>query len=103
MRVSSSRSNPFSSMATLAFVLLLAYFCYHAVSGDRGLLALMKLSNQVEQSRQELDNVNFERLKLEHRVSLLRDESLDLDLLDEQARKLLGYVGTDETVYTNSK
>ena len=85
----------------MAFVIVLSYFCYHVLSGERGLLALMELSKQVQQSRQQLDITNAERLNLQHRVNLLRDESLDLDLLDERARKLLGYVGEDEVVYNN--
>ena len=45
--------------------------------------------------------VSAERLRLENKVVLLRDESVDPDLLDEQARRLLGYVAEDETVYVN--
>lgn len=99
MQDSQSKSN--RTFITLVFVLLLGYFSYHAVSGDRGLLALMQLSQKVEEAKKELDQTNAERLKLEHKVSLLKDESLDLDLLDEQARKLLGYVGKDEVIYNN--
>lgn len=90
-------------LPTLAFILLLGYFTYHVVSGDRGLFALIELSKKVDDSKSELDVVNAERLDLEHRVSLLRDESLDLDLLDEQARRLLGYVAPEETVYVVGK
>lgn len=95
-------ANSFTNLSTLAGVLLLAYFCYHAISGDRGLLSLVELDNKVQQSRQELDRASAERLRLEHKVSLLRDESLDLDMLDEQARKLLGYVAEDEIIFTNN-
>lgn len=84
--------------ATL-FVLLFIYFCYHAISGDRGLLAFVRANRQVETLKKEADAVRAERLQLEHRVSLLKPNSLDLDMLDEQARKLLGYATKDETVY----
>lgn len=102
MRIAKNKTSRTGSIATLVFLLVSCYFCYHAISGERGLLALMELSKKVEDSRQQLDIINADRLKLEHRVSLLRDESLDLDLLDEQARRLLGYVAADETLYQGS-
>jgi cell division protein FtsB len=86
-------------ISTTLFVLLFAYFCYHAISGDRGLLALIQFNKRVDSLRAEADSVRAKRLQLEHRVSLLKPDSLDLDMLDEQARKLLGYAGKDETVY----
>lgn len=103
MHASHKTPSSFASMSTLAVVLVLSYFCYHAVSGERGLLSLVELSKKVEAAKMNLDIATSERIQLEHRVSLLRDESLDLDLLDEQARNLLGYVGTDEIVYTNNE
>ncbi len=84
---------------TLLFVVVLLYFSYHAISGERGLLALIQLSQKIEQARLELDIVHAQRLKYERNVKLLRDDSLDLDLLDEQARRLLGYAEKDEKVY----
>ena len=86
-------------LTTLAALMVLSYFAYHAVSGERGLLALTELSKRVEYSQNKLDSLNAERISFEHKVSLLRDESLDLDMLDEQARRMLGYVGDGETVY----
>lgn len=84
---------------TLLFAVVLLYFSYHVVSGERGLLALIQLSQKIEQARLELDIVHAQRLKYERNVKLLRDDSLDLDLLDEQARRLLGYAEKDEKVY----
>ena len=86
-------------LPTLLLVVILAYFSYHAISGDRGVLAYIKLSQKIEQTRGELDIVHAERVKYERNVRLMRDDSLDLDLLDEQSRRLLGYAGKDEKVY----
>ncbi|MCE3232069.1 MAG: Septum formation initiator [Rickettsiaceae bacterium] len=99
MRVFNEESDYISMATTFMFVLLISYFAYHVISGERGLMALMRLSKQVEESRNNLDQVVADKLRLEHRVSLLRDNSLDLDLLDEQAKRLLGYVDKDEVVY----
>lgn len=85
---------------SLLFITLFSYFTFHAVSGERGLIAMAQLSKKVDESKTELDEIRAERIELEHKVSLLRTESLDLDLLDEEARKVLGYASKDETVYT---
>jgi cell division protein FtsB len=39
----------------------------------------------------ELERVTAERKEWEHRVSLLRSDKLDPDLLDERARMMLNY------------
>ena len=44
-----------------------------------------------------------ERLALEHRVQLLRPESVDPDLLEEQARARLGLSEPDEVVILKDK
>lgn len=91
------------NIVTFIVLLLLAYFSYHVISGDRGLLALRELSKKVDDRKKKLDMANAEKLELEHKVSLLRNNSLDLDMLEEQARRILGYVGKDEKVYHDEK
>ncbi len=59
---------------------------------------MMKLSDGVEQARQEYDEVQMEKILLERKVDMLYPKSLDLDLLDEQSRLLLGYAGKNEVV-----
>ena len=83
---------------TIFFACLTSYFCYHALSGERGLIALIHLSAEKERQENELDLVRAERLRIEHKVTLMRPDSLDIDLIDEQARKSLGYASKDETV-----
>lgn len=81
------------------FIVVFVYFCYHAVSGDRGIVALFKLNNKVGELQASADQTHAERLQMEYKVSLLKPNSLDLDMLDEQARRLLGYAAKDEIVY----
>jgi cell division protein FtsB len=77
---------------------ILSYFIYHFTTGDRSIFALINFSSDITRSQQELDVLRFERLQLEHHVNLMRGESLDLELLDQQARKILGYASPDEKV-----
>lgn len=82
---------------TLA-VSLFAYFAYHAIEGDRGLLAWMQLTQDVESTQSELDKMVQARLALDHRTNLLRSEALDPDMLDERARSVLGLVRKDDII-----
>ena len=77
---------------------LMAYFAYHAVQGDRGLLAWWNLRYEIEKTEFELEAVTAEKQALEHRVALLRPTSLDRDMLEEQARLMLGSVHPDELI-----
>lgn len=76
-----------------------AYFAYHAIQGDRGLVAWLQLQKQLGQVDSMLQQARQERETLEHRVALLRSSSLDPDMLDERVRAVLGYVGPDEEIH----
>lgn len=76
----------------------IGYFAYHVVNGDRGLIAWRSLEQRVEVARTQLAEIKAEREILEQRVRLLHPESLDPDMLDEWARRVLNYGLPDETV-----
>ena len=61
-------------------ICLIVYIAYHAVQGDRGLIALWQLSKQVTQAKS------------------LNPNTLDLDMLEERVRFMMGYSRTDEVV-----
>tara|TARA_R110002072_G_scaffold2229_3_gene18268 strand:+ start:691 stop:1017 length:327 start_codon:yes stop_codon:yes gene_type:complete len=72
-------------------VCLVAYFAYHAVQGERGFLAYLRLSQELQQATSIQADLGQQRQVLERRVALLSPDSLDPDLLDERARSLLNY------------
>lgn len=74
------------------------YFAYHAVHGDRGLIAWWDLAQEVAAARTFLGELVAERRALDHRVKLLSPASLDPDLLDERVRLMLNYGRPDEIV-----
>ena len=76
----------------------IAYFAFHALQGDRGLLALWQLNQRIEVARTQLAETTRERTVLAHRVKLLARTSLDPDMLDERARIMLNYGHPNETV-----
>lgn len=77
---------------------LVVYFAYYAVYGDRGLMSLRTLEDRVAEREAILDKTRAERIDIEHRVALLRPESLDPDMVDEQARRILNYTLPNEVV-----
>lgn len=77
-------------------VSMVVYFAYHAIQGDRGLIALGKLRQNVEALQAEVLDVRAERMAMERKVDALRVGSLDPDLLEERARIILGFGYPDE-------
>lgn len=74
------------------------YLTFHALSGERGIYALLVEERKLEVLNGELADITAQRKDLEHRVRLLSAGSLDLDLLDEQSRIMLNEAGEDEVV-----
>lgn len=78
--------------------LLLGYFVYHAVQGERGLLAWRLVDQQIASAEATLDEVRAVHERLERRVSLLEPSGIDPDMLEERARVMLNLVHPDEVV-----
>jgi cell division protein FtsB len=71
--------------------LIVGYFGINAYTGAHGLKAKQDFAQQQADLTRELERLRAERMTWEHRISLLRGNNLDPDLLDERARLLLGY------------
>lgn len=80
-------------------LMVMFYLGFHAVSGERGVFALFKETRKLAELKAELAEVKVKHDALEHKVQLLSDSSLDLDLLDEQVRRVLGMANKHEVVY----
>jgi cell division protein FtsB len=82
----------------LLLVLIVFYLGFHALSGERGLFTWFAESRKLATLKADLADVKAQREALDHKVKLLSDGSLDLDLLDEQSRRVLGMAAKGETV-----
>lgn len=74
----------------LLLVFALFYLGFHTFHGERGLYALVREQQELRTLQKELKETRAKREHLEARVVRLRDGSIDLDLLDEQMRRMLG-------------
>ena len=82
----------------MLMVSVAVYFGYHAVEGDRGLIAWWQVTQHLKSAEAAYAAVHAEREALERRVGLLGAERLDPDLLDERAHIVLGLARPDEVV-----
>jgi cell division protein FtsB len=80
------------------WVLLLFYLGFHTFHGERGLYALVREEQRLDAATAALEKTRIDRQVLETRVNRLRDGSIDLDLLDEQMRRMLGVASQGEVV-----
>jgi cell division protein FtsB len=76
--------------------LLIAYFSYHSLSGARGLLAYFKFKKEIMVQTQVLTTLQAESGMLEQKIKMLHPDRINIDFIDELARKDLGMIGKDE-------
>ena len=90
------------SIGALAYYLLAftlgSYFTFAAVQGDYGVFRQVEIAAEAKELQAERDALAAELAEMQNRTKRLSDEYLDIDLLDEQARDVLGYVRADEVV-----
>jgi cell division protein FtsB len=79
-------------------IALTGYFVYHLIEGHHGLLAWVRLSQGLREETAKLEEVRAQRAALDLKVSDLRPEHVDPDLLDEQVRATLNLVAPGEIV-----
>ena len=94
------RSRP--AMGTLLYfggtILLGLYFTFAAVQGDYGVFRRSEILAEKRALEDELVLVRAEVARMENLTHRLSDTYLDLDLLDQQARDVLGLIRADEIV-----
>lgn len=99
MSTRQKRNSPFSRAAVpLACIVLSLYFGWHAWSGRLGIASLEVANDEALRLEFELARIETERKALEARVRLLRDGTIERDLLEERMRDTLNLIGPDEIV-----
>jgi len=80
-----------TALVLYAFAALyIGYFGVNAFTGRHGLRAQQDLDQQLASMQKELSDLKAERALWERRVTLLRSDGIDPDMLDERARALIG-------------
>ena len=98
----SQRSFIFDLSVFLGSLVVLAYFGWHGFYGPRSYTHGKKIHAKVAVYQAELDKVTRLRDRRNKKVSLLRPRTIDPDMLDEMARKVLGFAGKQDVIVLES-
>lgn len=82
----------------VATLTILAVFLHSGLQGEHGLVALHEAEALERQLTAELARTQAEHAEIENLVNRIQDSNLDLDLLDERARAVLGYVRREDLI-----
>ena len=74
------------------------YLIYFLINGQRGLLKYFYLTKQSNINNFSLTNLKVQNEYYIDRIKRLEPNTVDLDFLDEQIRKKLGFVNKNEMV-----
>ena len=86
------------TILSVAGALIVGYFLYHTLQGGRGWFEVLRLQQQVRDSQNTLSQLQKEHQDLDRRIHMMRPDSLDPDLLDEESRKALDYTKPNEVI-----
>jgi cell division protein FtsB len=75
------------------FLFMILYFLYNGINGNNGLLNLIKINHETQKEKTYLASLKNTKNNLLIKNTGLYEETLDLDLLEEQAKSFLGYIG----------
>lgn len=81
-----------------AVLSLSAYFIFAAIQGDYGHFSRIQIEAEEKILKTQLADLRSQRIAIANKTHRLSDEFLDLDLLDQQARRLLGMARPDEII-----
>jgi cell division protein FtsB len=85
-----------SSVFAVVTIALMGYLTFAALQGEHGLFRLFQIEAQEKRLTAELAELRAARAAIANKTERLSSGSLDLDLLDEQARRVLGLGRADE-------
>ena len=90
------------SISAIVFFVLMTllgvYFAYAAVQGPSGILRRVQLEAETRDLIRQRDSLQAEVDQMRNLTHRLSDEYLDIDLLDERARDVLGLVRANEVI-----
>ncbi len=93
------RSPALGAFATFLLAILVGgYFSFTAMQGDHGVFRRVEIEAEARALAQERDRLALDVARMENLTRRLSDNYLDLDLLDQQARDVLGMARADEVV-----
>jgi cell division protein FtsB len=98
MAMENGRRDVASLVLMVTAITVGAYFTFAAVQGEYGVFRQVQIAAETRALEEQRDTLALELAALQNLTRRLSDEYLDVDLLDERAREVLGYLRADEIV-----
>ncbi len=90
---------PFAYIGSFLLIgILIVFFGFHTIAGERGLMARASLDRQIVATQEELALIHKQNRLMENRVRLLRAGAIDADMLAETARTELGLYSENDVI-----
>ena len=83
-------------LISVSFLFISLYFTFNAIYGNNGLKKNIVLEFEIIELNNKFSSLQKVLYDIEKKTSSLSKKNLDLDLLDEQSRKILGLIRHDE-------
>lgn len=80
-------------------ILVIAYFTYHSIWGNRGFFKLLEILEQIDAAQTVLEETTKERQNLQYKTNALKNpKAIDFDILEEEAMRVLGQTSAENLV-----
>lgn len=96
--ISKRKSAGYGLIFPIGLLVFGGYFAFAAVQGEYGVLRRVELDAERAVLLAELSLLDAKAEQMRERTQRMSDDFLDLDLLDEQARLVLGVARADEII-----
>ncbi len=80
------------------FALIILYFAFHTLTGNRGVFAYFKILNAINTQNLVLKELQNEKNQLQSQLNLLHPKTFSLDKIDEIAKRDLGLLSENEKI-----
>ena len=77
---------------------VIGYFSYHMIQGNHGIRAKGVLEHRLHEANTRLQTLKLLNEQLEKKVQLLKPTSVCPDLLEQQAKEMIGYSRPNEII-----
>jgi len=83
-------------------LLIITYFIYHGIWGNRGLFRLIEIQDEIAEAQQIADKTAQEKEALIQKTDALKNSNaLDKDVLEEEAARVLNMIDENAVVILN--
>ena len=96
------RKSPSRALQSLFLTLVVIYFSYHILQGRYGLIAWQRLNQLLTERQEYLSQLDSKKEQLQKKLMLINNK-VDLDLIEEEARRKLGFQRENEVVILRNK